>query len=343
MEPEAEAYEECRRLTNEELLRELETLSARERAGLVKVLVRLYELDRRELAQEIGYPSVFIYCVRKLRYSEATAFRRTKAAEVCHRFNFVLGLIERGELELTAVAMLAPHLTRENCRRLLKEAQGRTTRELERLAASLCQGKPSPERLTFVAVQRNVPATPLTAVAAQEAFQSSLALPDGEAAESPRPVGAIEVCSKRIVVCTEDVERMIQRAKEVLWHKYPEGRFEDILREALAALLDRADPCRRADRPSRSRATSATRSRHIPQWVRKEVDRRDGEQCAFRGKDGLRCPERAGLEYDHVTPWSRGGRSDDPGNIQKACAAHNRWRARQHFGIKVPPKSRCPG
>ncbi|MCX5796891.1 MAG: hypothetical protein NTY77_15455 [Elusimicrobia bacterium] len=39
----------------------------------------------------------------------------------------------------------------------------------------------------------------------------------------------------------EELLLLLRRAQEVLWHKYPSGRFEDIFRDALIALLQRKD------------------------------------------------------------------------------------------------------
>lgn len=56
--------------------------------------------------------------------------------------------------------------------------------------------------------------------------------------------------------------------------------------------------------------------RLIPSWVKVEVWKRDKGKCTT-------CGATDGLHYDHILPFSRGGRSDDPRNIQILCARHN--------------------
>lgn len=56
--------------------------------------------------------------------------------------------------------------------------------------------------------------------------------------------------------------------------------------------------------------------RLIPTWVKVEVWRRDKGKCTT-------CGATDGLHYDHILPYSRGGRSNDPRNIQILCARHN--------------------
>jgi HNH endonuclease len=56
--------------------------------------------------------------------------------------------------------------------------------------------------------------------------------------------------------------------------------------------------------------------RMIPSSVKVTVWKRDGGKCTT-------CGESTGLHYDHILPFSKGGRSDDARNIQLLCARHN--------------------
>jgi 5-methylcytosine-specific restriction endonuclease McrA len=59
------------------------------------------------------------------------------------------------------------------------------------------------------------------------------------------------------------------------------------------------------------------RSRAISQDVKIAVTLRDEGKWRVYGS-------KKDLQYDHVYPWSLGGRSDDPNNIQLLCGYHNR-------------------
>jgi 5-methylcytosine-specific restriction endonuclease McrA len=39
-----------------------------------------------------------------------------------------------------------------------------------------------------------------------------------------------------------------------------------------------------------------------------------------------------GLHYNHIVPYSRGGRSDDVNNIQLLCAKHNLRKGNRYVG-----------
>jgi len=56
--------------------------------------------------------------------------------------------------------------------------------------------------------------------------------------------------------------------------------------------------------------------RIIPTWVKLEVWKRDGGKCTKCGSD-------QDLHFDHIIPWSKGGSSSTPDNIQLLCGKHN--------------------
>jgi hypothetical protein len=56
--------------------------------------------------------------------------------------------------------------------------------------------------------------------------------------------------------------------------------------------------------------------RLIPSWVKLEVWKRDQGRCAT-------CGATSGLHFDHIIPYSKGGSSKDPKNIQILCGRHN--------------------
>ncbi len=57
-------------------------------------------------------------------------------------------------------------------------------------------------------------------------------------------------------------------------------------------------------------------SRVIPSEVKVEVYQRDGGRC-------VRCGSSDNLHFDHILPFSKGGTSVRPENIQVLCARHN--------------------
>jgi hypothetical protein len=56
--------------------------------------------------------------------------------------------------------------------------------------------------------------------------------------------------------------------------------------------------------------------RVIPTWVKLEVWKRDGGKCT-------KCGATEDLHFDHAIPFSKGGSSTTPANIQLLCGRHN--------------------
>lgn len=56
--------------------------------------------------------------------------------------------------------------------------------------------------------------------------------------------------------------------------------------------------------------------RIIPTWVKLEVWKRDGGKCSMCGLEN-------DLHFDHIIPFSKGGSSNTPENIQLLCGRHN--------------------
>src|SRR5690606_2840272 len=107
-------------------------LKRRENVALAQMIEYLAEMDLRQGYRELGYSSLFAYCTKELKYSEASAYRRIAAARVIADHPEVLGKIRDGSMHLCAVAELAKVLTEENKSELIPAAVGASKREVER-------------------------------------------------------------------------------------------------------------------------------------------------------------------------------------------------------------------
>lgn len=76
------------------------------------------------------------------------------------------------------------------------------------------------------------------------------------------------------------------------------------------------------------RVSTIPGSRTVPQAVKLAVAARDAGRCR-------RCGSKTDLQYDHVVPYSLGGRSDDPSNIQLLCGRCNRRKSNKSIGLPI--------
>ena len=125
-------------LSDHDLLTRLLALAGKEREATVELVAHLAALDSRPSVYAAkGFGSLFSYCVEALRLSEDATCNRIYAARACRRFPKILEALAAGEMSLTSVRMLSPHLTDENWQTVLARAAGRSRRDIEALVAEL--------------------------------------------------------------------------------------------------------------------------------------------------------------------------------------------------------------
>lgn len=260
--------------TDKELFASLQELDGTEAETVARILAHLATLDERRAAEGLAYSSLFVYCTRKLGYSEAEAYLRIRAARAARDYPRILTMVACGAISVTAVARISPHLTSENYRRVLGLAGRRTREELDRLIAELA---PEPEHrpvIRALSVGSNHPPasesedslfsapTPAAQSSLESAAQVPLELgprtvPGSSGANSQRaPAGRVLFN----FVASEAFRAKFKRAKELLTHKFPQGLPANIFDDALEALLDLKDPWRRMARKEKRRKLTAGRS-----------------------------------------------------------------------------------
>ena len=124
-------------LSDTELLTATRWLVGRSNQLLASLLAHLAEVEARGIHRARACASLYTYCIYELRFSEDEAFRRVAAARLVGRFPVLLDALAAGELHLTGLLMLGPHLTADNLLEVLALAKHRTKKELARLVRRL--------------------------------------------------------------------------------------------------------------------------------------------------------------------------------------------------------------
>src|SRR5258706_10769426 len=101
-------------LSDAALLRDLAALITRDRITTAALLAHIAEVDARRLYLPRGYASMHAYCVEALHLSDDAAYKRIQAARAARRFPALFDAVADGRLHLSAVCLIAPHLTPEN-------------------------------------------------------------------------------------------------------------------------------------------------------------------------------------------------------------------------------------
>jgi hypothetical protein len=91
-------------LTDRTLLIDTKALVSKEREFLTKILHHLKEIDKRKLYSDLGYSSLFDYCVRELGYSEGNAHRRIQTCRLLAAMPEIEKKIENGSLSMSNIS-----------------------------------------------------------------------------------------------------------------------------------------------------------------------------------------------------------------------------------------------
>src|SRR6187402_2696073 len=148
-------------LAGDELLAGLSRIVGRRNQITAEFLAYLAELDERQIFLDLGFASLFEYCVEKLGLCESTAGRHIAAARVCRNHPEVFALVASGALHASALSLLRKHLSQENAAQLFELCAHGSARKVEELLAARF---PRPDvrdlvrRLTRFAIPGGVPA-----------------------------------------------------------------------------------------------------------------------------------------------------------------------------------------
>ena len=348
-------------MKDNELLSALSSIVRRSNQITAEFIEHLAELDQRQLHLDLGFPSLFAYCVQSLGLCEATAGRRIAVARVCGKYPEALARVASGELHVSALCLLKQHLSAANAAELFELCSHKSARQIEELLAARfpkpdvhdsirrlpTAAQPTPAQPTPALPTLNVESGQEKTLASVNTQQLPACTPQpARPLTPPPPAPRLEPLSadRFAVRFTADAEfrDALERVRGLAAHRLPSGDLLTLLKGGLQAYERELEKQRfsvgakpRGVRdlvPARAAAQdSASARRHIPAAVVREVYQRDERQCTFVSNDGRRCCARKFLELDHVRPWAFGG-EDTPRNLRLRCRAHNQRYARQCFG-----------
>ena len=280
-------------MNNTELEQALAASVARERLATADVLRYLREVEKRKLFVERGFSSLFVYCTKKLGYSEPEAQLRIQAMRLVRAIPEVARKMEHGTLSMSVAAQIQgvvrrEKLSRERTGELVAELSGASKREAEKKLAEL--------------------------------------FPDAKPREKCRPISK-DLVEIRFTVTREEaalVQQLLDRKAHTNFERKLDKLFMELVREAHKKIEGNSAQDSLPHGPDS--ADEAPRSRYIPAKIRRQIWKRDEGRCQYQ--DPLtkqRCEASHGIQIDHRKPYANGG-THHPENLRLLCGAHNRSR-----------------
>ncbi len=281
-------------------------LVIQERKRKSDLLAYLNEVDVRKLYAQEGYSSLFRFLTEKHFFSESSALKRIQAARLARKFPFLYGDIKDGKYSLSALSRLAPFVSAANADRLFRKSERKSTREVEAMLAAEFPKADVADRLSKTV--------------------------------SPLSENRVKIQFSGPKELVEDIERL----RDLLSHRYPQGKLADVVGLAVKALIRELEKPGRAPKThaagntkskmaTKIAAKSLKRSRYIPRGIRRDLGVRDTHRCQHLRPDGTLCGETRFLEVDHIQPYALGG-GNGRENLRLLCWAHNQLRAEAQFG-----------
>jgi 5-methylcytosine-specific restriction endonuclease McrA len=340
------------------LLKLLRGLSSRHRALTAELLHALAEADRRHLWAEAGYPSMYAWCMGEFGLSEDMAARRICAARLSRRYPGVLAMVADGRLHLSGILALAPKIKEapELGEELLAAAANKSRRHIEHMlaerfplpdVATTLTPLPAPARVESPATSslpapgpaKDLPAAPSDAGAASVADAAAVEThasgpPSVPTVPTPAYSSIAPTAPQRYktqFTMDEAMHSDLQRAMELLGPQAGEDRVREVFRRALRVLVTKLEKQKFAATEHPRAPRGSSKARHIPAAIKREVWKRDQGRCVFVSESGRVCESRTALEYDHIEPVARGGRTEAR-NLRLLCRAHNQLAAEIAFG-----------
>ena len=322
--------------TDDRLLSTFDTRLSLDLDNTADLLGDLAEIDDRKLYVPAAYGSMRDFCVRAKRMSEDVASKRIHAARTAREFPAIFPMLVDSRLSLSAVLMLATHLTPLTADGLLLAAANKTNAQIELLLAEHCP-KPdvatSVQMITTAAEATAGPDAPTLQQAVRPVVPSdgpNVPVQMGPLSKrrKPLPLSA----GKYAVQFTMDEEMYedLLAVQALLGHVLPSGDVAEVFRRVLQDQRKALEKRKfaKCDRPRAQKG--AAKGRHIPTAVKRAVSERDGGQCTFVSDKGRRCESRTRLELDHIEPIARGGESTTD-NLRLRCRVHNQFEAECTF------------
>ncbi len=313
-----------RSLSNFELHQSTVSGAEQERSRTINVLWHLRENERRMLYAEMGYRDLKEYCVKELKYSEGSAWRRISAMKLLKEVPEAEAKIQSGGLNLTQVVMAQAHFrevkaTLPEKMEVLREIENQTGKITERV---LAERKPedwieAPKEMEKAKRGGGLEITLVLDEELQKDLEEIQTL-------LGKPSSKLELLKLMTKQTLESLRRKQEHSRKIQANEVQNSSRHMHSNEGLNSS--------RKAQPLRSKG--AAKSRYIPAEIRRKIQIRDQYRCQYQDPTtGKQCEAKLHLQIEHRQPFAKGGLSN-PENLQLLCANHNRFRAIQQFGEK---------
>ncbi len=272
-----------------------------------KLISILQEIEAQFVFRELGYSSMYQYCVERHKFSESRAYELIYVSRKCTEVPQLKAAIETGVVSVSAAKRIGSVVTQGNAELWISQSATLKQKDLERAVATVNPKAAVKETVKPVAADRS-----MLVVGISHELEKKFARVRGLVAQrSAKPC---------------DLEQALEQMADVfLSRKDPVQRAERIMQKKLVAKSNvNQHVLSKVARPVQKPAPAVARQTRspIPAAVRHQVMLRDRGQCQGKTPLGTRCRCKQWTDIHHVRPVSIGG-TDDLGNLLTLCRSHH--------------------
>lgn len=333
-----------KKMNDQQLIASTDKLVSEERRITLEVLQHLREIEVRRLFVDLGFDSMYKYCIQRLKYSEGEAQRRLSSARLLRELPEIESQIQSGDLNLTNLSAVQSFVRAEK----LADQPVSREKKLELIAA--VENKPTRQVKTELIQQSHQPALltekfQMTASAVLPntltAFETSMTEEDLKLLQEFRNLYAhdLQDLSNHSVLMFL-LKKAVQHKKQKLGlveKTNQRKRMQQTLEIEAKQIKAAYETDSNALLPSAAKVE--TKSFKIEQQrkpltakVKRMVWKRANACCEHLDPHSKnRCSSKFALETDHIIAVALGG-SNELDNLQLLCRAHNSRRSIKTFG-----------
>ena len=168
------------------------------------------------------------YCEERLGYPEDGAFKRARVAKLALQFPRAVDELRSGEIHLTGLLQLAPHLTGDNADALFTEARGKPRREIALILARRFPRPDVPPRIQTLGASPSG-----NGAGAHPGIPSGPSTPNFRSGAEPFRLEPLSAERYRIEFsASAEFRGKLEQARELLSHSVPSGDIAVVLARA---------------------------------------------------------------------------------------------------------------
>jgi len=261
-------------------------------AALIDVLQKI---QAQKIFLQLGYASLFQYCVEALKLAENQAYTLIGVSRKCREIPELQKAISTGHLNASRAKRILPVVNNDNASLWIEKASTLPQKEVERQVAATNPKLLVQERVKPVCEDRS-----MLVAGISDALKKKIArIRELEAQSTSKPCG-----------------------------------IEEALDAMASYYLQRKDPLEKAARALTSRQVAGSTAPAIqdkacskrtalPAHIKHSVVSRDQATCQFRLPTGKLCGAKQWVDIHHIQPVSDGG-TNTPENLIHLCRSHHR-------------------